>query len=110
MIFVDADRDADGIPDAEDDTDGDGIPDGEDPDYDGNGVADAYEDTDGDGTPDTQDDDVDGDGILNDQDSDYRPPVSLSDNIVMAVGVMLFPQGYRNDPVRTYWRQGNIGN
>jgi type IV pilus assembly protein PilY1 len=110
MIFVDADRDADGIPDAEDDTDGDGIADGDDPDYDGDGVTDADADTDGDGTPDTQDDDVDGDGIPNAEDSDYRPPVSLSDNIVMAVGVMLFPQGYRNDPVRTYWRQGNIGN
>ncbi|HET7609072.1 MAG TPA: PilC/PilY family type IV pilus protein, partial [Gammaproteobacteria bacterium] len=110
MIFVDADRDADGIPDAEDDTDGDGIPDSEDPDYDGNGVVDTNEDMDGDGIPDTQDDDVDGDNIPNSSDPDYRPTLSQSDGIMMAVGVMVFPEGYRNDPVRTYWRQANIGN
>jgi type IV pilus assembly protein PilY1 len=129
LIFMDGDRDGDGVPDAEDDTDGDGIPDGEDDDYDGNGVVDADEDSDGDGTPDAADDDMDGDGVPNASDSDANgngtPDVNEDYNgngvpdfleqgaggrVVAVVGLMQFPVGYRNDPVRTYWRQDNSGN
>lgn len=128
LIFLAPDRDGDGVPDSEDDSDGDGILDFEDPDYDGNGVVDAELDTDNDGTPDYADDDLDGDGIPNASDSDANgnavvdlPNEDLNGNgvpdfletsrsgrIVLVVGLMQFPQGYQNDPVRTYWRQGSV--
>lgn len=128
LVFLSGDRDGDGIPDSEDDSDGDGILDFEDPDFDGNGVVDAEVDTDNDGTPDNADDDIDGDGIPNGADADANgnavvdlPNEDLNGNgvpdfletsqsgrIALVVGLMRFPQGYRNDPVRTYWRQNSV--
>jgi type IV pilus assembly protein PilY1 len=131
MIFLPGDRDGDGIPDSEDDSDGDGIPDSEDADADGDGIIDADLDTDGDGIPDHSDDDIDGDGIPNGSDldangngivdlpnedlngngvADFLEAAGGGGNVIMVVGLMRFPAGYRNDPVRTYWRQGNLGN
>jgi type IV pilus assembly protein PilY1 len=120
FIFLDADRDGDGIPDAEDDSDGDGISDGEDADADGDGVADADHDTDGDGTPDHSDNDIDNDGIPNASDDDEDGDgvlnvmeINANDGagpIIGVAGLMRFPVGFRNDPLRTYWRQSNVGN
>jgi len=128
LIFLGPDRDGDGLPDSEDDSDGDGILDFEDPDYDGNGIVDAELDTDNDGTPDYADDDLDGDGVPNGSDADANgnavvdlPNEDLNSNgvpdfletsrsgaVELVVGLMRFPLGYRNDPVRTYWRQSNV--
>jgi type IV pilus assembly protein PilY1 len=99
-LFVDGDSDGDGIPDSEDDSDGDGIPDSVDDDDDGDGVPDAQEDDDGDGIPNYLDDDDDGDGIPDSEDNDNTP--------VVCVGLICFPAGFRNDPVRTYWKQNDI--
>jgi type IV pilus assembly protein PilY1 len=134
VIFLPPDRDGDGVPDTEDDTDGDGIADVDDTDYDGDGILDTMRDTDNDGIVDSEDDDLDGDDIPNaddpDADGDGRNDLQYQDlnmngvpdffeglgqgsgsgRIVTIIGLMRFPEGYRNDPVRTYWRQGNIGN
>jgi type IV pilus assembly protein PilY1 len=118
LIFLAGDKDGNGIPDPEDDTDNDGIPDDVDTDYDGDGVIDANKDTDGDGTPDhsdndidgddipnNEDDDIDGDGILNVNETDNQGPGAR-----LVVGLMTFPEGYKNDPVRTFWNQESLDN
>jgi hypothetical protein len=97
------DSDGDGIPDQQDpdflgiDTDDDGIPDIEDDDIDGNGVLNEDEDDDGDGVINRLDDDDDGDGILDIDEED--------DNPVICVGLICFPAGFQNTPVRTFWSQ-----
>jgi type IV pilus assembly protein PilY1 len=97
------DADGDGIPDQEDpdflgiDTDGDGIPDVDDPDIDGDGIANVDEDDDGDGIANRLDPDDDGDGILDVDEED--------DNPVICVGLICFPAGFTNTPVRTFWSQ-----
>lgn len=117
-LFVDSDSDNDGTPDAEEDADGDGIPDSEDPDF-------LARDTDGDGIPDSSDPDIDGDGIANedeDQDGDGIPnrldPDDDGDGIldvdeqddtpVICVGLICFPAGFQNTPVRTTWSQESV--
>jgi hypothetical protein len=117
-LFVDSDSDNDGTADAEEDADGDGIPDSEDPDF-------LARDTDGDGIPDTSDPDIDGDGIANvdeDQDGDGIPnrldPDDDGDGIldgdeqddtpVICVGLICFPAGFQNTPVRTTWSQETV--
>jgi len=90
LIFLDDDVDGDGIPDAEDDSDNDGIPDNVD------------EDVDGDGAPNNEDDDIDGDGILNVNETDNQGGARL------IVGLMTFPEGYENNPVRTFWNQESL--
>jgi type IV pilus assembly protein PilY1 len=121
-LFVDSDSDRDGTPDAEEDTDNDGIPDAADTDDDGDGTLDNAEDRDNDGIPDVDDPDVDGDGIANvdeDDDGDGSPNrVDLDDdgdgildvdeqddNPVICVGLICFPAGFQNTPVRTFWSQ-----
>jgi type IV pilus assembly protein PilY1 len=100
------DEDGDGIPDSEDpdflgtDTDGDGIPDTEDDDIDGNGVLNEDEDDDGDGVVNRLDDDDDGDGILDIDEEDDSP--------VICVGLICFPAGFQNTPVRTFWTQETV--
>jgi type IV pilus assembly protein PilY1 len=100
------DSDGDGIPDSEDpdfaaiDTDGDGIPDMNDPDVDGDGIANIDEDDDGDGVPNRLDEDDDGDGILDVDEED--------DNPVICVGLICFPAGFQNTPVRTFWSQESV--
>src|SRR5690606_1504172 len=100
------DSDNDGIPDELDpdflgiDTDGDGIPDVEDDDIDGDGTANADEDDDGDGIPNRLDDDDDGDGILDIDEADGNP--------VICVGLICFPAGFQNTPVRTFWAQETV--
>jgi type IV pilus assembly protein PilY1 len=91
-LFVDGDSDGDGIPDAEDDSDGDGIPDSEDADDDGDGVRDDQEDDDGDGIPNYLDPDS--------QDEGTAP--------VICVGLICFPAGFENNPVRTFWTQESL--
>jgi type IV pilus assembly protein PilY1 len=117
-LFVDSDSNNNGIPDAEEDADGDGIPDQEDPDFLGT-------DTDGDGIPDIDDPDIDGDGILNvdeDDDNDGIPNRldpdddgdgildvdEQNDNPVICVGLICFPAGFTNRPVRTFWSQESV--
>ncbi|HZL95659.1 MAG TPA: PilC/PilY family type IV pilus protein, partial [Vicinamibacterales bacterium] len=97
-LFIDGDSDGDGIPDAEDDSDGDGIPDSEDLDDDGDGVRDDLEDDDGDGVPNRLDEDDDGDGV----------PDDLDDDPVICVGLICFPAGFENKPIRTFWTQESI--
>jgi type IV pilus assembly protein PilY1 len=98
-----ADHDGDGIPDSEDpdfaaiDSDGDGIPDASDPDVDGDGILNVDEDDDGDGSPNRLDEDDDGDGILDVDEMDGNP--------VICVGLICFPAGFQNTPVRTFWSQ-----
>jgi hypothetical protein len=99
-LFIDGDSDGDGIPDAEDDSDGDGIPDSEDTDDDGDGIPDDQEDDDGDGIPNYLDDDDDGDGIPDEDDDDNDP--------VICVGLICFPAGFENNPVRTFWTQESV--
>ena len=117
-LFVDSDSDNDGTPDAEEDADGDGIPDSEDPDFlaldtdndgipdssdpdiDGDGIANVDEDQDGDGIPNRLDPDDDGDGILDVDEQD--------DNPVICVGLICFPAGFQNTPVRTFWTQESV--
>jgi hypothetical protein len=100
------DADGDGIPDQEDpdflaiDTDGDGIPDVDDPDIDGDGIANADEDDDGDGIANRLDPDDDNDGILDVDEQD--------DNPVICVGLICFPAGFTNTPVRTFWSQESV--
>ena len=100
------DSDSDGIPDSEDpdflarDTDNDGIPDTSDPDIDGDGIANEDEDPDGDGLPNRIDPDDDGDGILDIDEQD--------DNPVICVGLICFPAGFQNTPVRTFWSQESV--
>jgi type IV pilus assembly protein PilY1 len=91
LLFLDSDSDGDGVPDAEDDTDGDGLSDADDTDDDGDGVPDGEEDD-------------DGDGIINSQDPDSDP----DDDGVECIGLMCFPAGLDNNPVRTYWLQESI--
>ncbi len=90
LIFLDGDVDGDGIPDAEDDLDGDGIPDSEDNDIDGDGLTNDV------------DDDDDNDGIL---DVDEQ---NTGGGATLVIGLMSFPAGYRNDPVRTFWSQESL--
>jgi len=97
-LFIDGDSDGDGIPDAEDDSDGDGIPDSDDQDDDGDGVRDNLEDDDRDGVPNGLDDDDDNDGI----------PDDLDDDPVICVGLICFPAGFDNRPIRTFWTQESI--
>jgi type IV pilus assembly protein PilY1 len=121
-LFVDSDSDNDGIADAEEDADGDGIPDEIDSDDDGDGIADDAEDRDGDGIPDVSDPDVDGDGIANvdedddgdgvanrldaDDDGDGILDIDEEDDTpVICVGLICFPAGFQNTPVRTFWTQ-----
>jgi len=127
FVFLDTDRDHDGVPDAEDDSDSDGIPDDQDADFDGDGVVDANADMDNDGIPNTTDDDMDGDGTLNSADTDANGNgipdlpnedpdgdgvpnfylMALTSPGQMLVGTIALPAGYENTPVRTYWRQRN---
>jgi hypothetical protein len=121
-LFVDSDSDRDGTPDAEEDSDNDGIPDAADTDDDGDGTLDNAEDRDNDGIPDVDDPDVDGDGTANvdeDDDGDGSPNRldldddgdgildvdEQDDNPVICVGLICFPAGFQNTPVRTFWSQ-----
>ncbi len=79
-------------PDAEKDTDGDGIPDSQDPDKNGNGIPDVDEDDDGDGVP-------------NGLDPDWQKKPPPGD---ICVGLICFPSGYQNTPVRTFWTQRSL--
>jgi type IV pilus assembly protein PilY1 len=117
-LFVDSDSDNDGVADAEEDADGDGIPDSEDPDFlardtdrdgipdvsdpdiDGDGIANTDEDDDGDGIVNRLDPDDDGDGILDVDEQDDTP--------VICVGLICFPAGFQNTPVRTTWSQETV--
>jgi type IV pilus assembly protein PilY1 len=124
-LFVDSDSNNNGIADAEEDTDGDGIPDYLDPDDDNDGILDDQVDTDGDGIPDVSDPDIDGDGILNededddgdgipnrlDEDDDGDGILDVDeddDNPVICVGLICFPAGFQNNPVRTFWTQESV--
>jgi hypothetical protein len=124
-LFVDSDSDNDGIADAEEDTDGDGIPDDIDTDDDGDGIPDDAEDTDGDGIPDISDPDIDGDGIANEDEDDDGDGIpnrldddddgdgildvdEENDNHVICVGLICFPAGFQNRPVRTFWTQESL--
>jgi type IV pilus assembly protein PilY1 len=98
-LFMDRDANHDGIPDSEEDSDGDGIPDSQDTDKNGNGIPDALEDDDGDGIPNGQDPDANGDGIPDDQ---------QGNNPVICVGLICFPAGFQNTPVRTYWSENSL--
>ncbi len=98
-LFVDRDSNHDGIPDSEQDTDGDGIPDSQDTDKNGNGIPDADEDDDGDGIPNGQDSDANGDGI---------PDSQQGNNPVICVGLICFPAGFQNTPVRTFWTERSL--
>jgi len=107
-LFVDADSNNNGIPDAEEDADGDGIPDHEDPDFTGSEI-----DTDKDGIPDSEDPDIDGDNITNDLDPDDDGDGILDvdeedDTPVICVGLICFPAGFTNTPVRTFWSQESV--
>jgi hypothetical protein len=117
-LFVSADANNDGVADAEQDSDGDGIPDSVDPDtlavdadgdgipdhldddIDGDGVLNVDEDDDGDGVPNRLDEDDDGDGILDVDELDSNP--------VICVGLICFPAGFQNTPVRTFWSQETV--
>jgi hypothetical protein len=99
-LFIDGDANGDGIPDAEDDQDNDGIPDATDPDKDGNGVLDANEDPDNDGLPNSIDPDDDNDGIP-DEDEE-------ADDTIICIGLICFPAGFQNNPVRTFWSQQSL--
>jgi hypothetical protein len=117
-LFVDNDSNRDGIPDGEADADGDGIPDEMDPDFtgpdrdrdgipdssdpdiDGDGIANADDDDDGDSIANRLDPDDDGDGILDVDEED--------DNPVICVGLICFPAGFQNTPVRTFWSQESV--
>jgi type IV pilus assembly protein PilY1 len=117
-LFVDSDNNQNDIPDAQEDEDGDGIPDDQDPDFlgidtdddgipdvedddiDGNGVLNEDEDDDGDGIINRLDDDDDGDGILDIDEEDDSP--------VICVGLICFPAGFQNTPVRTFWTQETV--
>ena len=69
----------------------------EDGDIDGNGVLNEDEDDDGDGISNRHDDDDDNDGILDIDEEDDTP--------VICVGLVCFPAGFQNTPVRTFWAQ-----
>lgn len=90
-LFVSNDTNNNGIPDAEEDpdttldTDNDGIPDHLDDDIDGDGISNEL------------DDDDDGDGILDVNENDGNP--------VICVGLICFPAGFQNNPIRTFWAQ-----
>ena len=99
-LFLDRDANHDGIPDAEQDSDGDGIPDSIDPDKNGNGIPDALEDDDHDGIPNGQDADANGNGIPDDQEDGGNPTI--------CVGLICFPAGFQNTPVRTFWTQRSL--
>jgi type IV pilus assembly protein PilY1 len=90
FLFLDNDSDGDGVPDAEDDSDGDGTADSHD------------EDMDGDGIPNDEDDDDDNDGIPDSEDDDN------DDDVITCIGLLCFPPGFENDPVRTFWSQENV--
>jgi len=98
-LFLGPDRNNDGIPDSEQDTDGDGITDDKDTDKNGNGIPDDQEDDDGDGILNGQDPDKNGNGIPDDQEGDTPTE---------CVGLICFPAGYRNLPVRTFWTQRSL--
>ncbi len=98
-LFLGPDSNHDGIPDAEEDSDHDGIADSKDTDKNGNGIPDDQEDDDGDGIPNGQDSDKNGNGIPDDQEGDVPTE---------CVGLICFPAGYRNVPVRTFWTQRSL--
>ena len=98
-LFLGPDANHDGIPDSEQDSDGDGIPDSIDPDKNGNGIPDAQEDDDGDGIPNGQDADANGNGIPDDQEGNQPTE---------CVGLICFPAGYQNVPVRTFWTERSL--
>jgi type IV pilus assembly protein PilY1 len=98
-LFLGPDANHDGIPDSEQDTDGDGIPDSIDTDKNGNGIPDDQEDDDGDGIPNGQDSDANGNGIPDDQEGNQPTE---------CVGLICFPAGYQNVPVRTFWTQRSL--
>jgi type IV pilus assembly protein PilY1 len=130
-LFVDADSDADGIPDVEDDSDGDGVSDANDDDDDGNGTADEQDDLDGDGIPNYMDADDDGDGMMDNVDNDDRRAnanadpdgdgivnsidtdddgdgvldIDDDDDDVVCVALRCFSGVLQNDPIRTLWSQ-----
>jgi type IV pilus assembly protein PilY1 len=117
-LFVSNDSNNNDIPDAEEDSDGDGIPDDQDPDF--LGI-----DTDDDGIPDIEDDDIDGNGVLNEDEDDDNDGITNrndddddndgildineeDDNPVICVGLICFPAGFQNTPVRTFWSQETV--
>ena len=104
-FFVSADTDGDGIPNSEDDDDdGDGVPDTNDNDSDGDGIPDDSDtDDDNDGIGDAQDDDDDGDGVKDEDEADDDDGDPL-----LCVGLICFPPGFENKPVRTFWSQESI--
>ena len=63
-------------------------------------MPDDQEDPDGDGIPNYLDDDDDGDGILDEDDDDDDPAI--------CVGLICFPAGFGNNPIRTFWNQESI--
>jgi hypothetical protein len=104
-FFISADSDGDGIPDTEDtDDDGDGIPDSTDvSDSDGDGIPNASDpDDDNDGIPDGQDPDDDNDGR-----PDEEEVIGGTEPLV-CVGLICFPPGFQNRPVRTFWSQESV--
>jgi hypothetical protein len=70
------------------------------------------DDMDNDGIPDGIDNDRDGDGILDNVDDDLPEQCEGEDcgGTVVCVGMMCFPPGFTNTPVRTYWFQENVDN
>jgi type IV pilus assembly protein PilY1 len=68
------------------------------------------DDQDNDGIPDDVDEDRDGDGTLDEVDEEL-PEECEGENCggtVVCVGMMCFPPGFTNTPVRTYWFQENV--
>ena len=104
-FFISADTDGDGIPNSEDDDDdGDGVPDTAENDADGDGIPnDSDTDDDNDGVGDSQDDDDDGDGVKDEDEADEDDADPL-----LCVGLICFPPGFENTPVRTFWSQESI--
>ncbi len=76
---------------ADNDSDGDGVPDDSDTDDDNDGISDA------------QDDDDDGDGVKDEDEADEDDGDPL-----LCVGLICFPPGFENTPVRTFWSQESI--
>jgi hypothetical protein len=111
IFFEQADRDNDGVPDADDvfpenpfeakDTDGDGMGDNLDPDADGDNIPDERDafpldrtewmDTDGDGTGDNTDADDDDDGVNDTSDAFPRNPFEFADADKDGIGDNLDP-------------------
>jgi type IV pilus assembly protein PilY1 len=68
------------------------------------------DDQDGDGIPDDIDTDRDGDSVPDDVDDDVPEVCEGEDcgGTVVCVGMMCFPPGFTNTPVRTYWFQESV--